>query len=135
MTRRQLLIARILLVVYIITVLVLCFGRFESTEEIPREFLGIPMDKIVHFLMFLPLPFLAFFAFDRYTDKFWPSVLWTSVTFIAGSLFAAGTEIGQALLTSYRSGDPTDFRADLVALALGSLVVLILDLSKQKEKE
>ena len=133
MTRRQLLVARILLVVYIIAVLVLCFGQFKSTEEIPRSFLGIPMDKVVHFLMFFPLPFLAFFAFDRYTEKFWPSVLWTSVAFVAGALFAAGTEIGQALLTSYRTGDPTDFRADLVALAVGSLLVLVLDLSKQKE--
>ena len=132
MTRRQLLYARILFAVYIIAVLVLCFGNFESTQEIPREFLGIPMDKIAHFLMFLPLPFLAFFAFDSYTEKFWSSVLWTSVTFVAGCLFAAATEIGQALLTSYRSGDPTDFRADLIAIALGSLIIFFIDLSKQK---
>ena len=132
MTRRQLLYARILFAMYIIAVLVLCFGHFERTREIPREFLGIPMDKIVHFLMFLPLPFLAFFAFDGYTEKFWTSVLWTSVTFVAGCLFAAATEIGQALLTSYRSGDPTDFRADLIAIALGSLIIFFIDLSKQK---
>ena len=132
MTRRQLLFARILFAIYIIAVLVLCFGRFENTQEIPREFLGIPMDKIAHFLMFFPLPFLAFLAFDRYTERFWSSVLWTSVTFVAGCLFAAATEIGQALLTSYRSGDPTDFRADLIAIALGSLIIFFIDLSKLK---
>ena len=132
MTRRQLLFARILFAIYIIAVLVLCFGRFENTQEIPREFLGIPMDKIAHFLMFFPLPFLAFLAFDRYTERFWSSVLWTSVTFVAGCLFAAATEIGQALLTSYRSGDPTDFWADLIAIALGSLIIFFIDLSKLK---
>ena len=132
MTRRQLLFARILFAIYIIAVLVLCFGRFENTQEIPREFLGIPMDKIAHFLMFFPLPFLAFFAFDSYTEEFRSSVLWTSVTFVAGCLFAAATEIGQALLTSYRSGDPTDFWADLIAIALGSLIIFFIDLSKLK---
>lgn len=133
MTRRQLTIARILFAAYLIAVLWLCFGNFSSARDMPRELWGIPLDKIVHFLMFLPFPVLAFFAFDRFTEKFWASVLWTSVSFLAGCAFAAGTEYVQARLLPYRTGDFADFKADLLALALSSVIVLILDISKQKK--
>ena len=133
MTRRQLITARILFVAYLVAVAWLCFGRFDSTQDVPMDLWGIPTDKIVHFLMFLPFPVLAFFAFDRFTEKFWPSVLWTSVSFLAGCAFAAGTEYVQARLLPYRTGDPADFMADFIALAVGSVAVLILDLSKQKK--
>ena len=132
MTRRQLTVARILLVLYLAALLWLCFGHFDSMPDVKRCYWGIPTDKIVHFLMFLPFPLLAYFAFDRYTEKFWPSVLWTGVAFLAGILLATGTEVGQALLTTYRSGDPSDFRADLIALGVSSLLVFILDLRKQR---
>ena len=133
MTRRQRIIARILFGVYLVAVAWLCFGQFDSSQDMPTDLWGIPADKIVHFLMFLPFPVLAFFAFDRFTEKFWLSVLWTSVTFLAGCAFAAGTEYVQARLLPYRTGDPADFKADLLALAVSSVIVLILDLSKQKK--
>ena len=132
MTRRQLLAARILLVLYLIVLVWLCFGQFDSMPDVKRYYWGIPTDKIVHFLMFLPFPILAYFAFDRYAEKFWPAVLWTAVAFLAGILLAAGTEVGQACLTSDRSGDPNDFRADLIALGVSTLIVFILDLRKQR---
>lgn len=132
MTRRQLTVARILLAVYLAALLWLCFGHFDAMPDVKRYIWGIPTDKIVHFLMFLPFPILAYFAFDRYKEKFWSSVLWTGVAFLAGVLLAAGTEVGQAFLTNYRSGDPDDFRADLIALGISSLLVFILDLRKQR---
>ena len=133
MTRRKRIVARILFGVYLVAVAWLCFGRFESSQNMPTDLWGIPADKIVHFLMFLPFPVLAYFAFDRFTEKFWPSVQWTSVAFLAGCAFAAGTEYVQARLLPYRTGDPADFKADLLALAVSSVIVLILDLSKQKK--
>ena len=133
MSRRQLILARILFVVYLVAVLWLCFGKFDSTQDVPLDLWGIPTDKIVHFLMFLPFPVLAFFAFDRFTGKRWPSVLWTVVAFLAGCAFAAGTEYVQARLLPYRTGDPADFKADLLALAVSSVIVLILDITKQKK--
>ena len=133
MTRRQRTIARILFGVYLVAVAWLCFGKLDSSQNMPTTLWGIPTDKIAHFLMFLPFPVLAFFAFDRFTERFWPSVLWTVVTFLAGSAFAAGTEYVQARLLPYRTGDPADFKADLLALAARSVIVLILALSKQKK--
>ena len=132
MTRRQLVISRILFAVYLIAVAVLCFAKFPSTDDVPTELWGIPTDKIVHFLMFLPFLFLAYFAFDRFTEKVWTSFLWTAASFLAGCALAAGTEWVQAHLP-YRTADPADFKADLLALAVGSVLVLILDIAKQKK--
>ena len=131
MTRRQLVIARILVALYLIAVAVLCFGKFDSSQDVPADLWGLPMDKVVHFLMFFPFPFLAYLAFDRYTERWGTSVLWTMAAFLAGCLFAAGTEIVQARFLPYRAGDFTDFEADLLALTLGSALVLYLDLRKQ----
>jgi VanZ family protein len=133
MTRRQRIIARILFVVYLAAVAWLCFGKFDSMPDVPREFLGIPIDKIVHFAMFFPFPILAFLAFDRFTGKWWVSLLFTLGTFLTGALIAAGTEVGQARLTSYRSGDPKDYLADLLALGISSLIVLTIDIWKQRK--
>jgi len=133
MTRRQLVCFRVIFTLYLAALLWLCFGHFESTPDIPAIWLGIPADKVVHFLMFFPFPILAFFTFDRYTEKFWPSVLCTAAAFIVGAVLAAGTEIGQARLTTYRQGDPADFKADLLALGISSLIVLFIDLWKQRK--
>ena len=134
MTRRQRLLARILFVLYLAAVAYLCFGRFDDMPDVEKYIFGIPTDKAVHFLMFFPFPILAFLAFDRYTEKFWSTVLWTLGTFAAGALLAAGTEYGQARLTTWRSGDPLDLRADLIALGISSLLVFCIDLWKQHRK-
>ena len=132
MTRRQLVISRILFAVYLIAVAVLCFAKFPPSEDVPKELWGIPTDKIVHFLMFFPLPVLAYLAFDRYKGKRLPSILWAAVAFLGGTVYAAFTELVQAHLP-YRSGDPTDFRSDVLALAACSLIILVVILLKHKK--
>ena len=130
MTRRQLTWARILFGLYLVAVAVLCFAKFPESEDVPRSLLGIPMDKLVHFLMFFPLPLLAYLAFDRYPGKRGSSALRASVAFLGGC--AAFTELVQSRLP-YRSGDPADFRADFAALAACSVLILILIFTKHKK--
>ena len=132
MTRRQLQWARILFGLYLVAVAVLCFARFPESEDMPRVLLGIPMDKIVHFLMFFPFPVLAYLAFDCYRGKRRASVLRTAAGFLGSCTFAAVTELVQSRLP-YRSGDPADFRADALALLLSSIIVLILVLAKHRK--
>jgi VanZ family protein len=132
MTRRQLILARIVFAVYILAVLVLCFGKFEGTEDVPMDLWGIPTDKVVHFLMFFPFPALAYLAFDRYKGNRSSSFLWAGVAFLAGCAYAAVTELIQSRL-SYRSGDPVDFQADFLALAACSVFILIIILLKHKK--
>lgn len=132
MTPRQLKYARIAFVVYLVAVAVLCFAKFPETEDTPRELFGIPFDKIVHFLMFFPFPILAYLAYDRYKGRSWTSVLWTTVACLAGCAVAAFTELVQSRLP-WRSGDPADFRADALAVGVGTLVVLFFVLAKPKK--
>ena len=132
MTRKQLISARIVFAAYILAVLVLCFGQFSGSENVPKELWGIPTDKIVHFLMFFPFPLLAYLAFDRYRGERWPSVCRSAVALACGCAFAAFTELVQSRLP-YRSGDPADFKADFLALAACTVVILIIILLKHKK--
>ena len=132
MTRRQLQWARILFGLYLVAVAVLCFAHFPESEDAPKALWGIPMDKVVHFLMFFPLPVLAYLAFDRYRGKRSASVLWTAATLLCGCAYAAVTELVQSRLP-YRSGDPADFRADAFSLLLSSALVLILILVQKRK--
>lgn len=133
MTKRLRITFRILLALYLLALVVLCFGHFKSNPNIPKELFGLPMDKVVHFCMFLPFPLLVFFAVDKYTVKLWHSIVFAVGVFLVGCILAAATELGQGL-TSWRSADPMDFRADAIALAISSLAVFIIDISKQKKK-
>ena len=133
MIRGLIITFRVLFFVYLAGVLALCFGNFGNLPSAPHTLLGLPTDKVVHFFMFLPFPFLAFLAFDRYTETPGKSFLFTLGTFIMGFLLALGTELGQAWLTDYRSGDPWDLAADMLAILTGCLIVLFLDVRKQKK--
>jgi len=127
------LIPRVLFYLYLAAVLFLCFGKFESTPDVPGTFLGIPTDKLVHFCMFFPFPILAFLAFDKFTETPQSTFLFSGITWVLGLLLAFGTEWGQAHLTDYRSGDPWDLVADALSITLSTVLVIIWDLSKQKK--
>ena len=132
--RKQLILFRVLFVLYVTAVLLLCFLPMDDVSQFPRFVLGFPIDKVVHFCMFFPFPILAFLAFDQYTNTVRQSLLFSGITFVVGILLALGTEWGQAHLTRYRSGDTRDFLADSLALVLGTLIVLFWDIRKQKKK-
>ena len=132
MTRSQKRLFQVIFYLYVAAVLFLCFAHFEQTPSIEWSLFGIPSDKVVHFCMFFPFPILAFIAFDKYSDRFPMSIFWIVVVFGAGVLLAVATELGQNFLTTYRSGDRNDFLADLISLALSSLVVLFYNLWRQR---
>lgn len=133
MTRAQKTAFRVLFFLYIAAVLFLCFAHFDQTPSVEWSLLGIPSDKVVHFCMFFPFPVLAYLAFDRYTDSVRKTLLFSAAALLVGFLLAWGTEWGQAHLTDYRSGDRLDLLADGTALVLGTLLVIGLDLRKQKK--
>ena len=132
MTRQQLTWARILFGLYLVAVAVLCFGKFDSSQDVPMDLWGIPTDKLVHFLMFFPFPLLACLASGGYRGDRWLATFRTVIAFLAGCAFAAATEWIQTWL-SYRSGDPADFGADALALLLSSIIVLFIVLSKHRK--
>ena len=87
---------------------------------------GILNDKVVHFLLFFPMPFIAYFAFPRTRDtkrkfnKFCVSV------FLLGTAVGAATEIVQGW-TGYRSKDIIDLAADCCGLVCAIGIVLLID--------
>ena len=120
-------LARILLLLYLATVAYLCFGKFNNIPEIEKFILGIPTDKVVHFLMFFPFPILLYFATGHVFRRNWTAISFAVLSLFAGAVIAAGTELGQAL-TAYRSCDIKDFYADTLSLAISALSVFILNL-------
>ena len=126
-------LSRILFIIYLAAIAFLCFMRVDKIPDIQKTLLGIPTDKIAHFIMFLPFPILAFLAYDHITNKPWRAVLFAVLTFTVGAAIAFGTEYIQGMLP-YRSQDPADFKADLLALLLSTLVVFIIDISNIKKR-
>ena len=133
MTRSQKIAFQVLFFLYIAAVLFLCSAHFEQAPAVEWSLWGIPSDKVVHFCMFFPFPILTFLAFDRYTDSVRSTLLFSGVTLLVGFILAWGTEWGLAHLTNYRSGDLMDFLADGTALVLSTLLVIFLDIRKQKK--
>ena len=117
----------LVLIVYLTLVGWLCFGNFSSAPTVTENFLGIPTDKIIHFLMFLPFPLILAGIFKGKTKRPVNSLLIVLAFFLAGCILAAGTEIGQHF-TGYRVADSSDFFADGLGLAVGSLLAIIYDL-------
>ena len=117
-------VSRIVFLLYIAFLCIACFVKFEGNVDFSDTIFGIPKDKIVHFLMFLPFPPLMYSSFYGMRGKPWSLVLFLFITLVTGSIIAGGTEIIQGL-TDYRSMDIGDFRADSTGLLTGCLSVMV----------
>lgn len=134
MTTPKTILSRILFFLYLAVVAFLCFMHTDKMPEMQKTLLGIPMDKIAHFLMFLPFPILTYLAYDHVTNKFWHAFFFALGTFVIGSLIAYGTEFIQGRLP-YRTMDIADFKADAIAILLSSIFVFIIDVTHLKVRK
>ena len=125
MTRKLRTTARILLGIYLVAVLTLCVINLSSMPEVPTTFLGIELDKVAHFLMFLPLPVLFYLSFDGKAA----AIIGASI--LAGLTLAGTTEWIQSFLT-YRSMDIDDFFADIIGLLSGAALTGIFVALRKK---
>ena len=126
-------ISAFLLCAYIVAVAVLCFMKPSSLPQVELDFFGIPMDKVVHFIMFLPFSILAYMTF-------WPAdagkirkLAVLLVILIFGAGMAVATEKIQAM-TGYRSGDIMDFAADMTGILAGAVLTALFILLKKDRK-
>ena len=134
MTTPKTILARILFFLYLVAIAFLCFMHVDKLPDVQKFILGIPTDKMAHFLMFLPFPILAYLAYDHLTNKVWSAILFALATFVIGCLLAYGTEYVQGRLP-YRSMDIKDFKADALALAISSVFVFIIDVTHLKKRK
>lgn len=126
-------LARLLFFIYIIAIVFLCFMHLEKLPDVQKYILGIPTDKIAHFMMFFPFPILMYLAYDHMTEKLWRAVIFSLISFLIGALVATGTEYGQSFLP-YRTMDFSDFKADLLGLGISGLIVLAVDIAHMKTR-
>lgn len=111
--------------IYLTAVGLLCFLRPSSLPEMDiKTFLGIPIDKLLHFLMFLPYPILAGLVFIGKEQKMAVCMSILIILAILGVGISYGTELIQAR-TGYRSYEIGDFYADMTGIATGFIISVI----------
>ncbi len=118
--------------VYLAAVAFLCFMKTDDLPDMPMMIFGIPLDKIVHFFMFFPYPFIGYETFRPQTDKTWVHLLILAVIFATGIGLAIGTEEIQGLL-GYRENDMKDAGADIYGLVWSTILTGIYIRMKQKK--
>ena len=113
----------VLFVLYMGVLIYLYFGKFPSFLKLPRTILDIPSDKVGHFLMFLPYPFLA------HGSSFTGKRKWRDLLFVhlSGIVIAFVFELLQSTLVSYRTTDPCDLVANIASISLATLILSIVD--------
>lgn len=122
MTQRVRNIGRGVMAIYIIVILCLCLGTFQGPAGMWKTFLGIQLDKIIHFLMYLPYPALAFWAF--YQGKNWGRFL--LVVLLIGIAYSGAVEIMQAIFTDSRSAEWGDLLANTLGMGTSALCLSLI---------
>ena len=120
----------IIFIVYLAVVFTLCLVNFGPMDDMPSKIAGIDTDKIVHFLMFAPFPFLCYKVFHRCEGKPYNLVGFVLLALVIGLLLGGGIELLQGAVG--RNTDIMDFRAD--ALGIGCCCVGLLIYSAVSRK-
>ncbi|MFA6592242.1 MAG: VanZ family protein [Bacteroidales bacterium] len=122
----------ILFCIYLCLVFFLCFLHLGAGANVTmtKEVMGIRVDRILHFLLFFPFPILAGMIIYKKDRKPVNTILYAVGIFLTGCVLAGATELGQSL-TSYRSCNVNDFRADALSLAISTLTLLIVIMFKK----
>ena len=123
------LISRIALVAYIILVGYLLFANLHNVPDIPRKIFGIDADKVVHFCLFFPFPILGYLSCDNKNENVVSFIGKMLCILAIGGVFAGLTEIIQGLVP-YRTEDVHDYAADMLSMAIASIIVAILRLTR-----
>lgn len=118
-----------LMLIYIALVFFCCLYNFSSGPDLDlgKYFLGIRLDRYIHFTMFFPYPFVGW-LFLNYNSRVNIYKRYTfSIILISGLFFATLAEASQEMLTLYRDTDPFDFVANLVGISVGTLLVYVFN--------
>ena len=123
MARLRRIIYPIVFCIYIAVVGYLCLARTDDLPHWTASWLGLPVDKVGHFLMFTPFPLLGYLTFykeGQITSRKMILLGWMMVT---GLAIASSIELVQSSL-EYRSAEIGDLIADGAGLLCGGLITL-----------
>lgn len=110
---------------YMAAVLFLCLMKPDDLPQPELYFFGLPLDKVAHFLMFMPFPILSQLMFMDKDRKTYADIIILICMTALGVGLAFGTEHLQAM-TQYRTSDINDVYADFTGLAAGCIITLTL---------
>ena len=113
---------------YFAAVVWLYFATIETDPQLPSTFLGIPLDKVAHFLMFLPFPVLGTIAFRE--QAWWRTLCWTT---LAANFCAFLFESQQHRINPYRYTQSSDLNANLLGITVGLLIMVLIGLITKKK--
>ena len=113
-------------ILYLGVLVYLCFGHPTAFFKVPRSLWGIPIDKVIHFLMFFPYPFFAQAAF--YFKNRWRSLVFVIIT---GIIFCFAFELLQDKITTYRTTDSWDLFYNVAAVTAGSSIIALFTLFRK----
>ena len=131
MTLKKPIVHIVWIVVFLIYVAVLAylyFATFESNSELPQVILGIPLDKCIHFLMFLPFPVLGTIAFCK--NSWWRTLCWST---IAANIMAFVFESQQHYINPVRFSQAEDLNANILGITTGLLIMALIGLFTKKK--
>jgi len=114
----------VILFIYICSVAYLCFMKPDDIPTIDPYLWGIPVDKIAHFAMFFPYPFLAYAAFQPDGRRRYVHFIVLLIVVIVGAGLAVGTEQIQGML-EYRSYDIADYMADMIGIGSSAFIIAL----------
>lgn len=121
-----------LLCIYIAAIAYLCFMCPDDMPEIRPDLWGIPIDKVMHFIMFFPYPVLAYAAFRPAAGKRMVHLAVLVIILVTGAGVALGTEHIQGLI-EYRGYDMKDFYADMIGMSCSALLTSLYILTIKPE--
>ena len=114
----------VILFIYICSVAYLCFMKPDEMPTIDPFLWGIPIDKLAHFAMFFPYPFLAYAAFQPHDKRRYIHFIVLLIVVIVGAGLAVGTEQIQGML-EYRSYDIADYMADMIGMGSSAFIIAL----------
>ena len=118
-----------LAVIWSIIITVLCLlpnSNFESTNAyLPKGF-----DKIAHLLFFFVLTILLFYGKIKEQASYQYRSFTVVKIILITSFIGLSIEVMQRYIFTYRSGDPFDFIADMLGVAMGIFSYIFLHRAK-----
>lgn len=110
---------------YILAVCFLCFTKGEQLPDVPSTWFGLPADKVAHFIMFLPFTPLAYATFAPVSEGIWRKLAVALICTAVGVGLAFATERIQGML-GYRAEDTYDMFSDIIGLATGAALAIVI---------
>ena len=123
-------LAILLFALYLATVAYLCFLKPGSIPVLRQFIFGIPTDKIIHFMMFLPYPFLAYTSFRPDRKGICAHLIVLAAILIVGAAMSMGVERLQ--IAAGRNYDIKDFYANIAGMAAGAAITTVFIFARHR---